>query len=280
MSSPSQTPQRFTAGVSTDGPTGPLANFGLPNPLFYQVLVEDFFGSVANTEQVTTVLSGTGAAVTQVAGDGGQWEFTTSSSGAGSAGVIGRVNNFFLPPALYSGTGLTAALYPSKKVHFACRINVTTVASETIYAGLMPAATTTALPTDGIFFALTSAASIVLEAYSGSTLQWSVALPAATLSNGIAYANAQWLDLAFYMDRLQNVYAFAGFPLFGWLPQSAWTGTNNVNAAPGPLGPVAAYQTSVSGAWTPTTAGLTPGVIATGTVQTAYIDFLLAAKER
>ena len=280
MTSPSQVPVRFPSGVTTDYPWGPFANNGSGDPFLYQQLYDDMMGPVASNDNFKAVTSGTGASVLEVAGDGGQWELTSSSSGAGTAGIIGNINNFFLPPALYTGTGLTSTLYPSKKVFFATRINVTTVAGATIYAGLVPAATTTALPTDGIFFAITSATAGVLEAYSGSTLLWSVTIPMATLSNGIAYGNAQWLDLAIYMDRLQNVYAFAGFPLFGWLPPSAWTGLNNVNAAPGPLGAIAAYQTGVSGAWTPTTNGLTPAVILDATALTCYVDFLYGAKER
>lgn len=277
MTSPSQVPVRFPSGISTDYQWGPLAMYAQPNPFMYQTVFDDFLGTLAGDENASAYTTGTGATVTQVAGDGGQLLFTTSSTGAGTAGIRGPANNYYLPPALYTGTGLTATLYPSKKVFFATRINVTTIAGTTLYAGLMPQGTTTALPTDGIFFAA-SASAIVLEAYSASTQQWSLAIPA-TLAGG-GYANATWLDLAFYMDRLQNVYAFAGFPLFGWQPQSAWTGVNNVNATPGPLGAVAAYQTSVSGAWTPTTAGLTYAMLATGTQQTVYTDFIFAAKER
>lgn len=281
MTSPSQVPVRYPSGVSTDYPWGILANFGQPNPFMYQVVADDFFGLYTGDELIATVLNGTGAAVANVAGDGGQLLLTTSTAGAGTAGIKGIANNFFLPPALYTGTGLTATLYPSKKVFFATRINVTAVATTTLYAGLFPQGTTTALPTDGIFFSISNATTGALVAYSGSTLQWSISIPLATLAGG-AYANAQWIDLGFYMDRSQNVYAFAGYPYFGWLPPSAWSGINNVNAAPPPAGPVAAYQTGPNNAnaWTPTTAGLTYGLIAAGTTQTVYTDFIFAAKER
>jgi hypothetical protein len=276
MTTPSQVPVRYPSGVSTDYPWQPLANFGNINPFFYQVAQDDFLGDLGD---FSTILSGTGAAAALTAGDGGQVLLTTSTAGAGTSGIIGGRNTLFLPPATFSGTGLTATLFPSKKVFFLARVNVTAVATTTLYAGLVPSGTTTSLPTDGIFFQLTSAASITLTAYSASTLQWTLTLPATVLAGG-AYANAQWLDLAFYVDRLQNVYAFAGFPLVGWVPQSAWTGVNNVNAAPPGLGAVAAYQTSVSGTWTPTTNGLTYAVIASGTTQTAYVDYIMAAKER
>lgn len=283
MASPSQTPVRYPSGVSTDFPWGPLANYGQPNPFMYQTMYDDFMETLASDGNFTTVLSGTGAAAALTAGDGGQLLLTSSTAGAGSAGVIGGRNNFFLPPSSFTGTGLTATLFPGKKVFFGTRINVATVAGSTIYAGLMPAATTTALPTDGLFFALTNATTITLNAYNASTLQWSIALPAASLAGG-AYANASWLDLAFYMDRQQNVWAFAGFPIFGWVPPSAWSGVNNVNAAPPSLGAVAAFQGVYNGAiitpWTPTANGLTYGLILTGTTQTLQSDFIYASKER
>lgn len=280
MASPSQVPVRYPSGVSTDFPWQPLANFGQPNPFMYQLAYDDFLGDLGDFSIIT---SGTGAAAALTAGDGGQVLLTTSTSGAGTSGIIGGRNTMFLPPAVFSGSGLTATLFPSKKVFFATRINVATVASTTVYAGLVPSATTTALPTDGIFFQLTSATSITLTAYSASTLQWTVTVPAASLAGG-GYANAQWLDLAFYMDRLQNIMVFAGFPLFGFVPASAWTGVNNVNAAPPALGAVASFQTVYNGAiinpWTPTVNGLTYAVIAAGTVQTVNVDFVLVSKER
>ncbi len=279
MTSPSQTPTRLPAGLSTDQPWGPLANFGQPNPFMYQVMDDDFFGAVSGNENWQSVTSGTGAAVAEVAGDGGQWRLTTSSSGAGTAGLLGNLGNFVIPPATYAGVaGLGGTNFPSKKLFFLARINITAPASETGWLGLMPSTTTTGTPTDGIVFDFTNLTTIALNAYSGSTLQWTLPIPAAALTNW--YAAAQWVDLGFYMDRLQNVYAFFGFPLIGFVPASAWSGTNNVNAAPPPLGAVAAYQTSVSGAWTPTTANLTPGFIMSGTAQTAYIDCIMAAKER
>lgn len=281
MTTPSAAPVRYPSGVSTDYKWGPLADFGFPNPFLYQMMYDDFYETLTSDGNFVTVTSGTGAAAALTTGDGGQLLLTSSTAGAGTAGVKGGLNNFFLPPATFSGVGLTATLFPSKKVFFATRVNVTTIAGTTLYAGLMPTATTTALPTDGVFFQLLSTG-ITLTAYNASTLQWTLTLP--TPLAGGAYANASWIDLAFYIDRLQNVQAFAGFPLFGWTPASAWTGVNNVNAAPGPLGAVAAFNQYANGVqinpWTPTANGLTYGLIATGTTQTVYSDFILAAKER
>jgi hypothetical protein len=123
---------------------------------------------------------------------------------------------------------------------------------------------------------------MALNAYSGSALQWTVPFPAALLAGGAqaVVANNSWFDVGFYMDRLQNVYGMLGFPLFGWLPSSAWSGINNVNAQPVPKAKVCAYQVGVSGAWTPTAVGLTPCVATFGSTLTSELDLVIAAKER
>ena len=276
MTTPSQVPARFPSGVSTDYPWGPLANYGLPNPAFYQVAFTDFMSNASDLF-ASGIGTGTGNAVTFPGTvDGGAWLLTTSTSGAGTSGVVGSYNEFFLPPLTYAGGNtLTGNRFPSKKVFYATRINVTTVATTAIWAGFVPATFTgAAAPTDGVVINITNATTGNLIAYSGSTVQWTVPIPLGAFTT--YYANTTWVDLAIYIDRLTNVYAFIGYPLFGWLPASAWPSSTQ----PGPLGAVAAYQVGVSGAWTPTTAGLTPGLVATGTIQTAYVDFLFGAKER
>jgi hypothetical protein len=277
MTSPSQVPVRFPSGVTSDTVWGPLANCGSGNPFFYQIISDDLMGPLVGNDNWKSDLSGTGAAVAEVAGDGGIWLLTSSTAGAGTAGIIGNIGNFIIPPPAFTGTLLTATLFPSKKLFFLARISLAAPATSTLYAGLMPAATTTALPTDGLFFIFTNATTVALAAYSASTLLWSIPIPAAAITNWLGVN--LWLDIGFYMDRLMNVYAFFGFPLVGWVPASAWTGSGLASIPP-PLGAVAAYQVSVSGAWTPSTALLTPGIILTGTTQTAEVDFLMAAKER
>ncbi len=282
MSSPSQVPVRYPSGVSTDYPWGPLANYGLPNPFFYHSVYSDFDTSLAKesefTQQVTT---GTSAALANVAGDGGQWEFTTGTAANNATSIEVATANFVLPPATYTGTGLTATDYPAKKVFFLTRVNVTNVAQVGVIAGLVNQAAAPVVGiTDGIYINISGAATANMYAYSASTLLWTVAIPPAVLA--AYYANANWLDIGFYMDRLQNVYAFMGYPLVGWLPASAWSGVNP-GATPTPKAAVAAYQTGVSGAWTPTTANLTPCLMAYSigaASNTMYADFCFAAKER
>jgi hypothetical protein len=284
MTTPSQTPQRSTSGISTDQPWGPLAFYGLPNPGFYHQIWDDFDGTTAGDELFSQqTATGTSAAIAQVAGDGGQWEFTTGTAANNASTIATNVADFVLPPATYAGTGLTAPIYPSKKLIFLTRINITSVAAVGAIVGLTnhQATPTVAGITDGIYIQISGATTANLIGISGSTVQFTVPIPAAALT--AYYANAQWIDVGFEIDRLLNVYAFFGYPLVGWLPAQAWTGTNNVNATPTPKARVAAYQVGVSGAWTPTAVGLAPTIMmySIGAASnTAFIDFAFAAKER
>jgi hypothetical protein len=278
----SPVPTRFPQGVSTDWPYGPLANYGLPNPFTYHTVYDDFDDLLSASAKwlVYGANSGTVAssdALTGGNGEGGQILFTTGATSGNASSIELNKATFILPPA--SSTGLA---FQCKKCFFATRLWLTTPASTTFVAGLVNAsATPSATITDGIYISATSLTSMNMYAYSGSTLQWTVPIPAAVLT--AYYAAAKWIDIGFYMTRDQNVYAQVGFPLFGYNPQQNWSGTNNVNAAPVPKANVAAYQVGVSGAWTPTTALLTPAIIiqtSSNAAKTAYADFIFAAKER
>lgn len=284
MSSPSQTPQRAPAGISTDQPYGPLAFYGLPNPAFYHTVFDDFDELTTKDAKFSQqTATGTSAALANTPGDGGQWLFTTGTAANNATTIATNQAGFILPPALYTGTGLTATNYPSKKVITAARVNITDITAGGVIFGLTNHQATPAIAgiTDGIYMQLSGTGAANLYAYSGSVLQWTVVIPAAVLA--LYYANAAWIDIGFEMDRLQNVYAFFGFPLVGWTPNSAWSGTNNVNAAPTPKARVAAYQVGVSGAWTPTTVALAPTLMAYSigaASTTVYADFAFATKER
>jgi hypothetical protein len=293
MASPSQVPVRYPSGVSTDQKWGPLADFGLPNPFMYHVVYDDFDGATTAAGVAgqafdplwviyTTAASGgttvNSNALTNGNGEGGQWLFTTGAAGGDIQSIEMAKASFILPPAVSLGLA-----FQSKKLFFLARINVTNITNCQWTIGLINQSATPVLtPTDGIALQGVNATTVNLVAYSASTLQWTVPIPSSVLS--LYYANATWVDIGFYMDRLQNVYAMMGFPLVGWLPASAWTGVNNVNAQQVPKANVAAFQGVYNGAiqipWTPSTALLTPAVIFSGNAQTAYLDFLLAAKER
>ena len=284
----SQVPSRFPQGISTDWPYGPLANYGLPNPFTWHTVYDDF-DSVMSTPVAAGsnglwvpygANSGTVAssdALTGGNGEGGQILFTTGATSGNASAIELTKGTFILPPA--ASTGLA---FQQKRCLFACRLNLTTPASTTFIAGLInQSATPSTTVTDGIYISATSLTSMNMYAYSGSSLQWTVAIPAAVLT--AYYAAAKWIDVGFYITPAQNVYAQVGFPLFGFNPQQNWSGTNNVNAAPVPKANVAAYQTAVSGAWTPSTALLTPAIIiatTTNAAKTAYADFIFATKER
>src|SRR5271155_898732 len=128
MTAPSQAPMRSPNGLSTDQVWGPLANYGQPNPFMYQTLYDDLFSAFAADGPWTTQASGTGGAVAAANGDGGIWLLTNGSTVNLSSGFKGVVNNFFLPPATFTGTGLTATLFPVKKVFYMCRMAIPTIA--------------------------------------------------------------------------------------------------------------------------------------------------------
>ena len=219
----------------------------------------------------------------QTAGDGGQWLFTTGTAANNATTIATSVADFVLPPATYSGTGLTAPIYTAKKLMALARVNVTSVAAVGVIFGLTnhQATPTIAGITDGIYIQIAGAATANLYVYSGSALQITVPIPAAVLT--AYYANNNWIDIGFEIDRQLNIYAFFGYPLVGWVPPSAWTGTNNVNATPTPKARVASYQVGVSGAWTPSAVGLAPTLMAYSigaASNTMYADYAFAAKER
>lgn len=287
MASPSQVPQRAPSGLSTDQTFGPLADFGLPNPFMYQVLYDDFFSTIASDPNWVSLASGTSSALVTTPGDGGQLLLTNGTTVNLSSGVKGVVNNFFLPPQLFTGAGLTATLLPSKKLFFLARIAITTLAGFTATLGLVPSTYAVGNPTDGIVVQISAnGTAMALNAYSGSVLLWSVPFPAALLAGGanaVVAANS-WFDVGFSIDRQLNVYGLLGFPLVGWVPPSAWSGVNNVNAQPAPKAKVCAFQSVFNGQivspWTPTALGLTPCVATFGSGLTSELDFVLAAKER
>jgi hypothetical protein len=287
MTSPSQSPVRYPNGVSTDYTWGPLADFGNENPFMYQTLEDDLFGAFASDGYWVTQASGTGSSVAAAAGDGGIWLLTNGSTVNLSSGFKGVVNNFFLPPALFTGSGLTATLFPSKKLWFLARMAIPVIAGFSFTVGLTPQTYATGNPTDGVVVQMAAGgATMNLNAYSGSVLQWSIPFPASLLAGGsnAVIANNSWFDVGFSIDRSLNVYGLLGWPLVGWQPASAWTGTNNVNAAPTDKAKVCAFQGVYNGQivtpWTPTALGLTPSITTFGSALTAQVDFVMASKER
>lgn len=261
MAAPSQVPVRYTSGVSTDPPYGPLANFGLPNPFFYHVWEDDF-----DTLQATYTQTHTGnGTIAPTAVDGGALLFTTNSSTPAGTDLA----SIQLPAASFTFT-------LGKKAFFLCRLQVSDAVNAAINVGLIQTSATPFTVTDGLYFnkASGSAANLTLTSMNASTAT-SVAIPTAAYN----LANNTNIDLGWYVNRNGNVYAFVGSQLVGWIPQS---GTGGVNAAGVSLLPVVGPVAELTGpSLTTATLNFTVAVQSgTATSKTMQVDFAMAAKER
>lgn len=285
-------PQSLPAGYTSDPPWGPLWQSGAGNPFFYSQFADDFVSaSVAN---YTTTAAG--GSVASAAGDGGTALFTTAA-GANSFASIQAPAAFVLPSTGNAPPGTSGS---QKKLFWLARLQLADVTLATFIAGLC---ITTATPyttgvrsvVDGLFFykapgALNNLTLINIASNAGSPtgagFTNSFVIPTSTYT----LANASYIDLAIFIDRNQNLYAYVGFPLVGWIPQS---GSGPVDPITGlslspPNGPVLAnYNYQSQGPQTPimfTTVNLAPtlavsnGVTAVAKTMTA--DFHCAQKER
>lgn len=263
MAAPSQVPVRYPSGVTTDPPFGPLANYGLRNPFFYHEWEDDF--DVLNPSYTQTK-TGTGAAIAMTTGQGGNLLFTAST-------VAGDACSIQLPEASF---GLAAG----KKSFFLCRLALSDVTNAAFNVGLIQTTTTPFTVTDGIYFNKASGSATNLQLVSAvGSVATDLVIPAAAY----ALAAGVTIDLGWYVDRSQNVYAFVGGQLVGWIPQS---GTGAVNSAGVPIlpvvGPVAAIQQSVTPvALTAAALNFTLAVESGNTAgPTMTVDFAMAAQER
>lgn len=250
MSTPSPVPVRFPSGVSTDFPYGPLANMGQPNPFMYHTWEDDF--DVLNPGYTATKTSTGTIAVT--AGNGGLLLFTTAATSADLCSIQ-------LPTADF-------AFVAGKKNFFLTRLQVSDAVNAGFVAGLIETTTTPGTVTDGVYFYKASGAAnnLVLNSMIGSVLT-SLTIPTSAYS----LTNATNIDLGFYIDRKQNVYAFVGAQLVGYIAQSGSGSTTPVRGA------CAAFAPSL------TTANLNPtlAVLAgTASAKTMTADFMLASEER
>jgi len=265
MTAPSQTPARFFSGIQTDQKWGPLAQMGMVNPFFYNLIYDDFDGLIASDE-LWTIYSKSSGSIANVAGDGGQIIFTSAATSADVESIQSTVGNISLP-----------VTSNPKKVFFLTRLKMSDITNSTAIAGLIDVTATPNLTiTDGIYF-LVTAAGITAYIDSGSAHQATVAIPASVIS--LFLANATFIDLGFYVNRQGDVEFFVGYPLVGYLLASAWTSATQ----PPPAGPAAAYRASVSGQLTFSATLLAPTLVLSAgaaAAKTMTVDFLLAAKER
>jgi hypothetical protein len=292
-----QPPGRNTSGYTSDPPWGPLANSGFGNPFFYHQFADDFDQALGSSTNGLYTITNTGAGtVAHTPGDGGLALFTTAATANALDAIQLPAASFTLP-----GTGSTppGSSTSQKKLFYLCRLQMSDVTLGTFIAGLCNTTTTLFTTgvqsvTDGLFFYKAPGAAnnlVVLNIASagqspsgvGFTNTFTIPTTAYTLANNTA------VDLAYYIDRNQNLFIFVGAQLVGWIPQS---GTGTVNAAGVPtlpvLGPVFAnYNFNAQGVQTPVmftqanlnlSLALSNGV--TAAVKTMTADFHCVQKER
>lgn len=250
MSAPSPSPVRFPSGVSTDFPYGPLANFGLPNPVDYAVTVDDFL--YLNPSLVATKTGVGTLAVTP--GDGGRLLFTTAATAPDLVSLQGAAANM--------------TFTAGKKAFCLMRLQLSDVVNSALVAGVIQTTATPGTVTDGLYFskASGSATNLSLISMVGS-VPTTLVIPTAayTLANNID------IDLGWYVDRNQTVYAFVGSQLVGWLPQSGSGATTPVRGA------CASFAPTLTGAVLSGTLAIIAG---TASAKTMNADFFVKAKER
>jgi hypothetical protein len=189
MTQPSPVPVRYPSGVSTDRVGMPLANFGQPNPFAYHVWDDDF--DTINAQYTQTKTTGT---VTLVAGGVGAILQLLTSAGAND------LTSIQLPVAGFS-------LVAGKKAFFLARVAIDDIVNGYFNIGLMNTSATPFAPTDGLYFKY-SGGTLVLASMIGSV--------ETDLAAGAVLTAATFIDLAWYVDRNQEVTAFWGYPYVGY----------------------------------------------------------------
>lgn len=193
---PSQTPVRFPTGVATDQPFQPLAFYGNRNPFLYHEWEDDF--DIVNAGYTQTKTTGT---VTNLAGNGGIAKLLT-------AATANDLTSLQLPAASFAFTA-------GKKAFFLARLLVDDATNAEFNVGLMNTTATPFAPTDGLYFKKAAGATTLVLASMNGSAETDIAIPAALYPS-----SGNWIDLGWYVDRLQNVYAYVGSPLIGYVQQN------------------------------------------------------------
>lgn len=297
---PSPPPTRLTAGSTTDGKYGLFADSGFGNPFFYHQFQDDFDNLLGGTGLYTTTLVGTGVAAAHVAGDGGISSFVTGATASSSSLIQLPAASVNLP-----GMSTVSPYLPTstKKLFYLARVSMSNVTNQDFIAGLCSTGATFSggapSVTDGIYFhkaaggtALTlTAKASAGQSPTGGAVSYDLVIP----TNAYTLTNSTFIDLGFYIDRYQSLYAFVGNPLMiGYAPQSGSGSVQSVGGNPltPPRGPAAslsqqAVLTPVAAGgpnyvWTLQNLNLTLG-FSNGTTATSYTgqaDFHLFQKER
>jgi hypothetical protein len=268
-----------------------MAQSGFGNPFFYHQFSDDFDNALGASGLYT--LTGTGSAA-HTPGDGGLGLFSTTGSASTHATIQLPVASVSLP---LTGNNPPVTANSSKKLFYLARMQLSDVTLTGFIAGLCatgaPFTTGVTNVTDGLYF---------YKAPGGTALQLINVASNAGSPSGASFTNtfvipttayslvaATNFDIGFYIDGNQNLFAYVGSQLVGWIPQS---GTGGVNAAGTPslpvLGPVLAnYNYNSQGnqspiMYTTTNLNLTLGVSngVTAAIKTMTADFHCFQKER
>lgn len=245
--SPSPPPTRLSAGSTTDSRYNLLSDSGFGNPFFYHQFQDDFDNQLGATGLYTSTLVGTGVAGAHAAGDGGISSFVTGATASSSSLIQLPAASVNLP-----GMSTVSPYLPTsiKKLFYLARISLSNITNMDFIAGLCNTGATFAAGapsvTDGIYFhkpaggtALTLTAKAGAgQSPSGSAVSYDLTIP----TTAYTLVNATYIDLGFYIDRYQDLYAFVGNPLLvGFSTQSGSGSVSSagVSVSP-PNGPVAA----------------------------------------
>lgn len=242
-------PVRYTAGFTQDFAFQPLGQCGFPNPFFYAVWEDDFLPYTAGNYVVTA--AGGSVATTTTNGIGGRILFTSGAVALDFASIQTAANFLVSTP---------------KKLVALTRISLGDVTASSVIFGFLNAGATPFSPTDGIYISKASGGNVwTLSVRASGTARGSVTIPFTPTINTD-------FDLGILVDRLGNIWAFAGSGMVGI--------QNNQNTSV--LGPTAGIlAANLTGAMPTAALGVALGVEAsTAVAQTAVSDFILGAQER
>jgi hypothetical protein len=214
-----------------------MAQSGYGNPFFYHNFSDDFDNQLGVAGLYTT--TGTGS-VAHSAGDGGLALFSTLVGASTYAAIQLPAASVTLP-----GTGSTppTSSTSAKKLFYIVRLQLSNVTNSAFIAGLCntggPFTTGVTNVTDGLYFYKPPGGTALQvinvasagQSPSGSSFSNTFTIPTTAYSLAV---NTN-IDLAFAIDRFQNLSMFAGSQLVGWIPQS---GYGAVTAAGTPTLPV------------------------------------------
>jgi hypothetical protein len=182
-----------------------------------------------------------------VAGDGGLLQLVT-------AATLNDVTSIQLPAASFSFTA-------GKKSFFLCRLQVDDATNASFNVGLIQTTATPFTVTDGLFFKKAAGATTLVLASVVGSVETDIAIPSTLYPT-----NNTNIDMGWYVDRNQNVYAYVGSPLVGYVQQNV-----------AKLGPVGKGAPTLTAANLNFTVALGAGSAA---ARTAKVDFAMSAKER